>query len=148
MNLENATPFGAVAMPSLDREGRDVLLIVAGAQFVLPPPGDDNPRLSVFPTQELPPMGDEYFGGPGRSSILREGQSAYTKPATDISVTGYAYAPNGRPVTVMDVGVRVGPCTVVLRVSGDRVWQRAVAAGARPSDPAAVVNMPHVWEPA
>lgn len=146
MNLENATPFGALAMPSLDREGRDMLLIVAGAQFVLPQPGDDDPRLRLFSTQELPPMGDEYFGEPGKSSILREGQSAYTKPATDVCVAGYAYAPNGKPVTSMAVGIQVGPCALELRVFGDRVWQRALATGAKPSDPDPFLKMPLVWE--
>ncbi len=146
MNLENATPFGALAMPSSDREGRDLLLIVVGAQFTLPAPGDENPRLRLFPTQELPPMSDEYFGEPGRSSILREGQSAYTKPATDICLSGSACAPNGRAVTAMTVNIRVGPCAVDLRVSGNRVWQRAITTGARPSNPAPFVTMPLVWE--
>ena len=33
-----------------------------------------------------------------------------------------------------------------LRVHGDRVWQRAVTLGVRPSDPAPFVKMPLVWE--
>jgi hypothetical protein len=146
MNLENATPYGALAMPSSDREGRDLLVIVVGAQFVLPAPGDKDPRLRPFPIQETPPMSDEYVGEPGQSSILREGQSPYTKPATDICVLGSACAPTGQVVTAMTVSIRVGPCAVDLRVSGDRVWQRAIAAGARPSPPAAFVRMPIVWE--
>ncbi len=75
-DLENATPFGAV------RRCRhriatvsDVLLIVVAAQFELPEPGDDGPRLRLFRTQELPPMADEYVGEPGQSSIRRDGQS-------------------------------------------------------------------------
>lgn len=145
MNLENATPFGAVAMPSMDREGRDVLLIVVGAQFVLPAPGNGHPRLQPLPTQEIPSTTDEYFGEPGRSSILREGQSPYTKPATDISIRGSAHAPNGVPVTTMMVNIRVGPCGVDLQVTGDRVWQRALTR-TRPSDPAPFISMPLIWE--
>ena len=134
MNLENATPFGALAMPSSDREGRDLLLIIVGAQFQLPAPNDETPVLRPLPTQEKPPMADEYHGEPGRSSMLREGQSAYVKPATDICVIGSACAPQGRAVTAMTVGIRVGPCAVAMRVSGDRVWQRSLTT-AKPSEP-------------
>jgi hypothetical protein len=146
MNLENATPFGALVMPSSDRAGRDLLLIVVGAQFALPVPGDEDPQLRLFPIQETPPMSDEYFGEPGQSSILREGQSPYTKPATDICVSGSACAPAGQAVTAMTVSIRVGPCALDLRVSGDRVWQRGITTGARPSEPAPFARMPLVWE--
>jgi hypothetical protein len=145
-DVENATPFGVRAMPSCDRDGRDVLLIVVGAQFDLPDPGYDDPRLRLFRTQEQPPLADEYVGEPGRSSIRREGQSSYTKPATDIYICGDACAPNGEPVTEMRVNIRVGPCAVDLRLHGDRVWQRAVTLGVRPSAPAPFVIMPLVWE--
>jgi hypothetical protein len=145
-DLENATPFAACVIPSSDRDGLDMLLIVVAAQFALPDPGDDDPRLRLFRTQELPPLADEYSGEPGRSSIRRQGQSPYTKPATDISVWGEACAPNGMPVSEMNVNIRVGPCAVDLRVHGDRVWQRAITLGAIPSDPEPFLRMPLVWE--
>jgi len=145
-DVNNTTPFGVRVMPSCDREGRDVLLIVVAAQFDLPDPGHDDPRLRLSSTQEPPPLADEYVGEPGRSSIRREGQSSYTKPATDISVCGDACAPNGKPVTEMLVNIRVGPCSVDLRVYGDRVWRRAVTLGVRPSAPAPFLTMPLVWE--
>lgn len=145
-DVENATPFGVRVMPSCDREGRDVLLIVSAAQFELPEPGYDDSRLRLFRTQEEPPVGDEYLGEPGQSSIRREGQSSYMKPATDIYVCGDAFAPNGAPVTEMNVSIRVGPCAVKLLVQGDRVWQRAVTLGVRPSAPAPFTKMPLVWE--
>ena len=75
-DLENATPFGASVFPSSDRDGRDLLLIVVGAQFVLPEPGDSGSRLELFDTQEPPGMTDEYTGVPGSSSLRYEGQSA------------------------------------------------------------------------
>src|SRR6188474_3339414 len=108
--VDNATPFGVRAMPSCDREGRDVLLIVVAAQFDLPVPGDDYPRLRLFPTQEPPPLADEHVGEPGLSSIRREGQSPYAKPATDIYICGDACAPRGEAVAEMRVNIRVGPC--------------------------------------
>src|ERR1043166_9212568 len=141
-DFENRTPFGGTVMPSMDRDGVDVLLIVVAAQFVLPEPGEDDALLRLSPTQEPPPMADEYVGEPGQSSIRREGQSPYTKPATDVCVCGDACAPDGRPATAMDVRIRVGPCAVDMRVHGDRVWERAVTLGVRPSEALPFMTMP------
>ena len=91
-------------------------------------------------------MAEEYIGEPGQSSIRRDGQSSYTKPATDIYVCGDACALNGQPVTGMNVNIRVGPCAADLRVQGDRVWLRAATLGVAPSDPMPFVTMPLVWE--
>ncbi len=145
-DLENETPFGVLVMPSADRDGMDLLLIVVSAQFELPEPGADDLPLGLSSTQEPPPMAEEYVGEPGQSSIRRDGQSSYTKPATDIYICGEACAPHGDPVTAMNVNIRVGPCGVDLRVHGDRVWERAAALGVRPSDPATFAKMPLVWE--
>ncbi len=142
----NETPFAALAMPSSDRDGLDALLIVAAAQFELPEPGYDDPRLRLFRTQEPPNMVEEYLGEPGQSSIRRDGQSPYTKPATDIHVCGDAYALHGQPVTGMNVNIRVGPCAADLRIQGDRIWLRTATLGVRPSDPVPFVKMPLVWE--
>jgi hypothetical protein len=145
-DLENATPFAARVMPSADHAGCDVLLIVVAAHFELPGPDENNSRLRLLPTQEMPPLVDEYAGEPGQSSILRAGQSSYTNPATDICILGDACAPNGRPVTEMHVRVRVGSCAVDLRVSGDRVWEPSVAGAVRPSAPTPFLRMPLLWE--
>jgi hypothetical protein len=145
-DLQNATPFGARLIPSTDRDGRDLLLVVVAAQFELPEPGYADSRLMLFRTQEPPPLADEFIGEPGASSLRREGQSPYTKPATDIVISGDAVAARGRPVTEMDVRIRVGPVGLDIRVSGERTWQRTVTDAVRPSRPAPFVTMPLVWE--
>ena len=145
-DFENDTPFGAHVMPSCDRDGRDVLLIVVAAHFELPAPGYEHSVLRLLHAQEPPPMADEYIGEPGRSSLRRDAQASYTKPATDIWICGDACAPQGRPVTEMHVGITVGSCDVNLRVYGDRAWERAAADGARPSSPQPFVKMPLLWE--
>ena len=145
-DVDNATPFAASVMPSCDRDGRDVLLLVVAAQFELPGPDYRERRLRLLSVQEPPPLADEYLGEPGRGSIRREGQTTYTKPATDISVCGDACAPHGTPVTQMDVSIRVGPCAIDLSVFGDRTWQRAVTVGVTPSWAEPFVKMPLVWE--
>src|SRR5262245_15779501 len=145
-DFENTTPFAGQVLSSLDRDGVDVLLVLVAAQFQLPEPGEDGRLLHLSPTQVPPPMADEYTGEPGQSSIRREGQSCYTKPATDIYVWGEACAPHDRPVTEMNVNVRVGPCAIDLRIHGDRVWRSSITLGARPSAAAPFVRMPLVWE--
>jgi hypothetical protein len=145
-DFDNETPFAALALPSLDRQGVDVLLIIVAAHFELPDPGYGETRLHLAATQEPPSMVEEYVGEPGRSSIRRDGQSPYLKPATDIHVVGDACAPNDKPVTQMRVSVRVGPCAVDMRVYGDRVWERSAKLNVRPSDPMPFLRMPLVWE--
>src|SRR5262245_59166007 len=144
-DFENATPFGARTLPSCDRDGRDLLLLVVAAQFDLPHPSGGDRRLQPSDTQTLPPLGDEYFGDPAASSLRIEGQIAYTRPATDICILGHACAPEGKLAERMSVRVDVGSCSVRLLVHGDRIWQPAVA-GAVPSGAQPFERMPLVWE--
>jgi hypothetical protein len=144
-DFENATRYAAQTLPSCDRDGRDLLLVVVAARFALPLPGGPPARLSATDVQPLPPLTDEYTGDPARSGLRREGQSAYTRPATDISILGHACAPEGKLVRQMGVNVRVGPCSMRLAVYGDRVWQRALV-GVKPSAPEPFERLPLTWE--
>ena len=83
----------------------------------------------------------EPYGEPGKSSLKYEADLVLTKTTTDIIVVGHAYAPGGRPVTELSVGLRVGPVQKVLRVFGDRRWG---AFG--PSSPEPFMAMPLVYE--
>jgi hypothetical protein len=143
--FENTTPFGARTLPSCNRDGLDLFLIVVAAQFLLAEPHAAETRLRPDDVQPPPPLADEYTGVPGRSSLRLEGQMAYTRPATDVSILGHACAPEGRLVRRMNVNIEVGPCAVRLLVHGDRVWQRgtigAVPSAAQPFD-----RLPLVWE--
>jgi hypothetical protein len=144
-DFENAAPFGARTLPSCDRDGRDLLLVIVAARFTVPPPRSSGTHVHTLETQSPPPLGDEYVGAPGRSSLRNEGQMAYTRPATDVSILGHACAPEGKLVRRMSVNVEVGPCSATLDVSGDRVWQRG-AVGARPSPAEPFERIALVWE--
>ena len=146
MNLVNATPFGALALPSADREGSDLLLVVVAARFAIPPPSSATALVLPTATQPPPPLADVYRDDPASSSLEVEGQSAYCRPATDIYLAGEACAPGERPVTEMEVRIRVGPCRLALQVSGERVWLASPAHGAVPSAPEPFTRMPLVWE--
>jgi len=144
--LDNATPFAATLMPSCDRLGHDVLLLVVAAHFDLPSPGRASSPWQVAAEQPMPPLADTYTGEPGRSSLRDEGQGSYTRCATDVYLRGHATAPQGQAVRQMAVGLRVGPCVLHLQVHGDRVWERAYGRGAVPSSPQVFVRMPLIWE--
>jgi hypothetical protein len=145
-DFENATRFGAFAIPSSDRDGRDLLLIVVAARFDLPPPQRAATKLTVSAKQQPPPRVEEYYGEPGKSSVKIEGQAVCTRPATDIYVLGQACAPEEKPVRQMDVNISVGHCSVTMRIVGNRVWQSSLLSGAVPSNPESFVKMPLVWE--
>jgi hypothetical protein len=69
------------------------------------------------------------------------------RPMTDITVVGHARARHERPTTSMDVVVRVGPCSLQARVTGDRVWELGLSkSGLRASPAQSFVAMPLVWE--
>ncbi|HLL03345.1 MAG TPA: DUF2169 domain-containing protein [Myxococcaceae bacterium] len=145
-NLENLTRFNAVDLPSMNKEGEELLVICVAGRFDLPPagrPSNEPPK----PREQQPPpvMEDVYWGEPGASSLRYEGQTAYYRPGTDIYVSGYAWAPKGKPVTEMLAAVKVGPCQKAIRVFGTRVWYRG-ALGLKPSAPRPFESMPLRYE--
>lgn len=142
--LVNLTPFAATCLPSMSREDEALTLVVVSGRFVLPPAGPTTPgRPTIAATQGDVPLADEYTAGPG-SSLRREGQSAYTRPGTDIHLLGHAWAPGGRPVTRSDVGLHVGPCRRHAVILGDRTWTAGI--GVAPGRPQPFTRIPLVYE--
>lgn len=145
-NLENLTRFQAVDLPSMNKEGEELLVICVAGRFDLPPagrPSNEPPKPSE--EQHPPVMEDVYWGEPGASSLRFEGQTAYTRPGTDIYVLGHAWAPGGKPVPEMLAAVKVGPCQKGIRVFGTRVWYRG-ALGLKASAPRPFESMPLRYE--
>lgn len=144
MEIVNLTPFATHVMPSMSRDDHDLALLVVMASFELPAPGQRG-GVRRAAQQPPPPMADAYHGDPTCSSLRVEGQSAYTRPGTDIYVHGHAWAPRGRPATETEVLVRVGPCLRTAAVIGDRVWVRSFASLIA-TRPAPFDRIPLVWE--
>jgi hypothetical protein len=135
--IDNRTPFAAERGWVRDRNGAEVWLVAVKCTFDIAPDG------TTVVAENQPPVlrGPAYNGEPGKSSLRFESDLVLTKKTTDVIVVGHAYAPHDRPVTQMDVGLRVGPIQKVLRVSGDRVWG---AVGT--SSPQKFSKMPLVYE--
>ena len=77
--------------------------------------------------QQLPVcLADTYYGEPESSSLQAESDLAIIKPATDIVMVGHARAPGGIAQRDWVVGLRIGPQTKGVRVTGPRQWQRGI----------------------
>jgi hypothetical protein len=145
-HLDNRTRFAVDDFLLWDRQGCEVLVTCVAGRFELPPAGRPTPQpLSVSEEQRPPPPADVYWGAPERSSLRVEGQRVYTRPGTDVYVSGHAWAPRGRAAREGLVGVRVGACRKVARVWGPRVWRRGVL-GVTPSAAEAFEKVPLRWE--
>lgn len=131
--VDNHTPFAAERGWVRDRDGAEIWLVAVKATFDIKPDGSTEVSKDQPPVLRVP----EYFGEPGKSSIKYETDLILTKTTTDVLLIGHAYAPNGSPVTELDVGFRVGSIKKILRISGDRTW------GTKPNP---FVKMPLVYE--
>lgn len=138
MELINRSGLPVAATRVLDKGGHEHLLVVAKATYRF---GDDGrpPRLADNgrPIEHA----DVFVGEPGLSAPLYEADMVLRKQRCDVILNASAHTADGRPVTELDVGVRVGAMTKQLLVVGDRVWQRG-AIGVTPSRPEPFVSMP------
>lgn len=131
--IENRSPFAAEVISLLDTHGREVRVLVVVATFDY-----SGSRVSPAAVQEPVHFGDRHRGDPSVSSVVREADLCTPKPLVDVIVNGSAWAPDGRPVRSITVGLRVGDIHKELRVVGDRR-----GAGA---DPKPFERMPIVYE--
>lgn len=144
--IENFSPFSAVALPALTKEGLQVLVTIVAGRFRMPRAGAASNEAPVPTEEQVPPcLADVYSGEPGSSSLKYEGQSGYTRPGTDVYLIGQAWAPRGRPTPAMMAGVRVGKLAKEVLVVGDRFWQRGIL-GMTFSLPKRFTTMPLLYE--
>lgn len=139
LQVANHSPFSASLSVFPDVHGVETAYAVVKASFNFSTEGPvlAQPQLPLLAT-------DVFWGDPTTSSLRAVGEFALLKPATDILLVGRAIAP--QPDTrVADVGLRVGPVTHIVRVFGNRHWQKAGEQW-RPSAPEPWERMPLRWE--
>jgi hypothetical protein len=138
MELINATRMTAGYNMGLEPSGRELLVVVIKATFVLPKAGEQV-RLA---DEQLPLiMADTFSGEPGFSAPMQEIDFAPRKHRCDVLLTGHARAPAGKQVARMRAGLRVGPMEKVFDVVGDRAWQAGLT-GITASEPLPFTEMP------
>ncbi|RWE75509.1 MAG: DUF2169 domain-containing protein [Mesorhizobium sp.] len=119
VELVNRTPFAAATHVQPDADGQEVLVAMFSASFEAP---SQVAELKPAEIQLPVNFGDVPFGNPVLSSTRYEADIAPVKPSAEVIVNGTAYAPNGKPVKEMQVGLRIGDTRKVLNVVGDRVY--------------------------
>lgn len=124
MDLINATSMQAGYTMGMKPSGREVLVVAIKGTFEFPKHSDDEPRLAET---QLPLIeADTFTGEPGFSAPLYEVDYSPVKHYCDVLLNGRAYAPDGKPVAKVQVGMKVGRLTKTFNVIGNRKWQAGV----------------------
>jgi uncharacterized protein YjbI with pentapeptide repeats len=96
---------------------------------------------AILADEQRPLTGEEPEAGDPARPPAYPSDFAPHKPRTDILLTGRCHAPDGRPVTSLMTGLRVGGLTRMLRMTGDRYWLDE----RRATDPQPFTTMPLSW---
>lgn len=142
MELINATRMQAGYTLGVDASGRESLVVAVKGTFTFPG-HQQEPQLAE--TQAPLVMADTFGGEPGFSAPVYEADYSPVKPFCDVILLGGAYAPGGRPVPHVQVGMKVGAVAKTFMVTGERRWE-AGAAGVSPGYPAVFDYMPISYE--
>jgi hypothetical protein len=139
--LQNRTRFSVEKFVLPSPDGQEVVLVVVAATFE----AHSGPELRLANDQRKIAAEDTYFGDPTRSSVRYEADVALEKPLVDVLVNGTAFAPRGRPASMVPIRLEVGDIRKDLLVTGDRVW-RSGPLGASPSTPESFTALPVIFE--
>jgi hypothetical protein len=123
MDLLNATGMLAGYTMGMKPDGRELLLVAVKGTFTIPKNGEE-PHLA---DQQVPLiMADTFTGEPGFSAPAYEVDYAPIKHRCDVLLNGSAYAPQGRPARVVQVGMKVGQWAKTFNVVGNRYWNAGI----------------------
>jgi len=119
LQIANDTPFSVTTLRWPDVDDKPRLTVVVKATFMIGRDGSD-----VRPTaKQLPLFESDIVSETEPPSVRFESDLVPFKPCTDVVLVGRAYAPEGKPVTEMVAGLRVGQLRYGVAVIGDRTWQ-------------------------
>ncbi|MDM0117232.1 DUF2169 domain-containing protein [Variovorax sp. J22R133] len=141
MQLVNATRMVAGYTLGLEPSGRELLVVVIKGTFRFPRADEPAGHFALHDAQMPLVMADSFTGEPGFSAPVYEVDFAPRKPRCDVLLLGSAHAPNGRPTTRVEAGLRIGHWSKSLAVAGPRYWECGVGS-VRASPPAAFLKQP------
>jgi hypothetical protein len=140
--LVNNTSFAADKTLIADRNGADMWVVALKCTYTIRPDG----ATEVAEDQAKIVPAPKHRGDAAKTALLYESDLDYTKTTTDVVLNGSAYAPPGRPVSQIDVAMKVGSLEKVLRVFGDRFWEPGGPFGITLSRPQPFQLMPITYE--
>lgn len=114
-SLNNKTPYVAERGWIRDSNGAEVWIVAVKATYDILP--DGTTRLSSH--QQAVNSGPVMY--PDSDELNYDTDLGPEKKATDIIINGYAWAPEGKPVTSLAVGCKVGSICRLAYVYGDRI---------------------------
>ena len=140
LEIKNHTYFETGLAPAMGKDGLDYAAFVIKGTFGIPTNGSE----AVLADEQAPVVvADENYGDPGFSSVKYEMDTCLMKPGTDVVLVGSALPQ--QTARRVDVGLQVGPVKKVVRVFGDRRWERSLGRW-RMSEPEPFDAMPLVYE--
>jgi hypothetical protein len=107
----------AIVLPGQTPDAKYILGVLAKRTYTIVP-GQRCQRADV--DAKLVP-GDVHFGDPMNSTVKLESDFVPFKVATDVVLSGKAYAPGGKPAVTLTASVVVGTARKDILVIGDRV---------------------------
>lgn len=144
MKFSNVAGVPADWTLGFDQEGREMLIVAIKATYRLPLHGEAAERAD----EQVPLVeADRFTGEPGLSAPRYETDYAHRKPACDVLLLGQAHAPDGRPVTRLGVGLKVGGLAKQFAVVGNRFWYKGLA-GVSASEPQPFTTLPLSYDTA
>ena len=121
LDIQNKTPFSTTLIPGLDKHGHSFAVVIIKGTFAV---HDRAPVLVIAEEQQPILPTDIFYGDPNKTSVKYEADIAPIKTSLDVVLVGHAYAPSARPVSIVDTSLQVGVHKKIIRVFGDRFWER------------------------
>jgi len=142
MDLINETNMIAGYTMGMEPSGRELLVVVVKGTFHLPKSGEE---VRLHEAQLPLIMADTFTGEPGFSAPYHEVDFAPRKLKCDLLLQGSAYAPEGRPIERVPVGLRIGNWQKTFAVCGKRVWEYGLA-GVQATTPESFTVQPFSYD--
>jgi hypothetical protein len=141
VELINATRMVAGYTLGTEPSARESLVVVVKGTFRFPEAGEPEGHFALADEQQPLVMADTFTGAPGLSAPVHEVDFAPRKPRCEVLLVAGAHAPQGRPATRVEVGVRVGAWSKSFAVIGPRHWEWQ-PGGVSASPPGVFVRQP------
>lgn len=129
--VKNQTPYEVKGNWIRNRQGQEIWTIVLKATWDIMP--DGTTMLSAI----QPPVNSGPVFHVDNRILLYDTDFGPTKAATDIVLNGHAHSPDGKAVSMLPIGLKVGDVTRLARVYGERIWD-----GDQYADPVPFIKIP------
>jgi len=137
--IANDSPFAVTTLRWYDVDDKPRLSIAVKATFTL------GSEVRLTPKQ-LPMFDTDILSDGDPRAVRFESDRVPFKPCTDVVLVGRAHAPDGKPVTELVTGLRVGQLRYGVVVVGDRTWEAQLLQAPTISQPQPFLSMDLTYE--